>query len=235
MLSFFKFNSHSVAKLDGHTGAVISLALSPNGKLLASSGKPNKTNKILVLIMLVQKEPMVSKSGTSKHMTSSAFLNSLSMPKHKWVAWHKNEAFDTLCYGNALGWLVFLQHWPNEVSDKILGMVELDIRHRDALRSSTRHALWRAGRYYPLLLIPQADHQHILPLVQGTTVFSSGPLTQVAGNYNHCMAVVMVTVPKALHSQKMLRKICMSLDYMMVQCELHSWNRRYYHLLTVHP
>lgn len=42
-----------------------------------------------------------------------------------WIT-RRNETFDTLCYGNALGWLVFLQHRPNEVSDKVLDMTELD-------------------------------------------------------------------------------------------------------------
>ncbi len=31
-----------------------------------------------------------------------------------WIT-RKNEAYDTLCYGNALGFLVFLQHRPTEV------------------------------------------------------------------------------------------------------------------------
>ena len=31
-----------------------------------------------------------------------------------WIT-RQNEAFDTLCYGNALGFLVFLQHRPTEV------------------------------------------------------------------------------------------------------------------------
>lgn len=33
-----------------------------------------------------------------------------------WITRH-NEAVDTLCYGNALGFLVFLQYCPAEVSE----------------------------------------------------------------------------------------------------------------------
>jgi phage terminase large subunit GpA-like protein len=50
-----------------------------------------------------------------------------------WIT-RRNEAFDTICYGNALGWLVFLQHRPNEVSSATLGMAGADPRDRGALR-----------------------------------------------------------------------------------------------------
>jgi WD40 repeat protein len=113
MLSFFNKSNHSVTKLDGHTGAVISLALSPNGKLLASGGKSCNTNKTLVLIGCRKGADGIKvwdiKTYDELNIPQQPFHARAQVSCTAWIT-RRNEAFDTLCYGNALGWLVFLQH-----------------------------------------------------------------------------------------------------------------------------
>lgn len=42
-----------------------------------------------------------------------------------WVT-RPNDAFETLCYGNALGFFIFLQHSPTEVSGTIIEIINAD-------------------------------------------------------------------------------------------------------------
>ena len=93
---------HLLATLHGHSGAVVDLAISPNGKLLASGG----TDGIKIWDIKTTKEIAVPQQPFHERGQVSCVC---------WIT-RKDETFDTLCYGNALGFLVFLQHRPTEVS-----------------------------------------------------------------------------------------------------------------------
>ena len=105
---------HLLATLHGHSGSVVNLAISPNGKLLASGG----TDGIKIWDMKTRKEVAVPQQPFHERGQVSCVC---------WIT-RNDEAFDTLCYGNALGFLVFLQHRPTEVSR---GFVKFngDLRH----------------------------------------------------------------------------------------------------------
>lgn len=65
-----------------------------------------------------------------------------------WIT-RRNEAFDTLCYGNALGWLVFLQHRPTEVKiyiNVIFRKLSFSFIRRVALKLYERRDLQKEGR-----------------------------------------------------------------------------------------
>ena len=102
------FNNHFfegprlLATLHGHSGGVVDRSISPNGKLLASGG----TDGIKIWDVKTTKEIAVPQQPFHERGQVSCVC---------WIT-RKDETFDTLCYGNALGFLVFLQHRPTEVS-----------------------------------------------------------------------------------------------------------------------
>lgn len=67
------------------------------------------------------------------------------------VCWltRRNETFDTLCYGNALGFMVFLQYDPTEVSISIDNSVLAVLTKKAScdLRPYIRPELGRGVRY----------------------------------------------------------------------------------------
>lgn len=74
-----------------------------------------------------------------------------------WIT-RKSEAFDTLCYGNALGYLIFLQHHPTEVSkQKFLILQRLSPIKSDASNKFTQSALLGRARSSAWQLMPQSE------------------------------------------------------------------------------
>ncbi|KAF9523950.1 WD40-repeat-containing domain protein [Crepidotus variabilis] len=98
--SLFLRRTQLLIELHGHTGQVVSLAISPSGELLASGG----TDGVKVWNLSTGKEiPTPQQPLQERGQVSCVY----------WIT-RRNESFDTLCYGNALGYLVFLQHRPTE-------------------------------------------------------------------------------------------------------------------------
>jgi WD40 repeat protein len=58
------------------------------------------------------------KTGKEINLPQQPYHERAQVSSVCWVT-RKNETFDTLCYGNALGFLVFLQHRPTEVSHEL--------------------------------------------------------------------------------------------------------------------
>lgn len=114
---FSSSNSQFITKLNGHTGQVISMSISENGKLLASGGTAN-----FLVDNCHDRKGLGTDGIRIWSLQSFQEIQVPQQPYHEkgqitcttWVT-RRNEAFDTLCYGNALGWLVFLQHRPTEV------------------------------------------------------------------------------------------------------------------------
>lgn len=71
-----------------------------------------------------------------------------------WVT-RQDDEFETLCYGNALGFFIFLEHSPTEVSCATAGVKNAKIRagYRIALRSCFRLAWRGAAKSFQWLLI----------------------------------------------------------------------------------
>lgn len=90
-----------IAELRGHTGPVVSMAISSSRRLLASGG----TDGVRIWDLKTFQEITIPQQPLQERGQVSCVL---------WIT-HRNETFDTLCYGNALGYLVFLQHRPAEV------------------------------------------------------------------------------------------------------------------------
>src|SRR6266545_6266247 len=90
-----------VTELHGHTGPIISMAISSSGRLMASGGMDG----VRIWDLKMFQEITISQQTLQERGQVSCIL---------WIT-HKNKTFDMLCYGNALGYLVFLQHRPAEV------------------------------------------------------------------------------------------------------------------------
>ena len=90
-----------IRELRGHSGPVISMAMSSNRKLLASGG----TDGVRIWDLETFQEITIPQQPLQERGQVSCLL---------WIT-HKNEKLATLCYSNALGYLVFLQHRPAEV------------------------------------------------------------------------------------------------------------------------
>jgi WD40 repeat protein len=90
-----------IKELHGHTGPVISMAISSNRRLMASGG----TDGVRIWDLKTFHEITIPQQPLQERGQVSCV---------SWIT-HKNKTFDTLCYGNALGYLVFLQHRPAEV------------------------------------------------------------------------------------------------------------------------
>jgi WD40 repeat protein len=90
-----------ITELRGHSGPVITMAISSNRRLLASGG----TDGVRIWDLKTFQEIAIPQQPLQERGQVSCVL---------WIT-HKSETLDTLCYGNALGYLVFLQHRPAEV------------------------------------------------------------------------------------------------------------------------
>jgi len=104
--------------LKGHSGPIMSISFSPSGKYIASGGE---------WLSCHWKQRTNDRAGADGVKIWDANTRKpIDIPKQAYneraqvacVCWitRRNEAVDTLCYGNALGFLVFLQYSPAEVS-----------------------------------------------------------------------------------------------------------------------
>jgi WD40 repeat protein len=101
ILDFILKRPRLITELRGHSGPVISMAISSDRKLLASGG----TDGVRIWDLKTFQEITIPQQPLQERGQVSCVL---------WIT-HKNESLATLCYGNALGYLVFLQHRPAEV------------------------------------------------------------------------------------------------------------------------
>jgi WD40 repeat protein len=101
IVNFILKRPRLITELHGHTGPVISMAISSCGRLMASGG----TDGVRIWDLKTFQEITIPQQPLQERGQVSCVL---------WIT-RKNETFDTLCYGNALGYLVFLQHRPAEV------------------------------------------------------------------------------------------------------------------------
>jgi WD40 repeat protein len=102
IVNFILRRPRLITELHGHTGPVISMAVSSSGRLMASGG----TDGVRIWDLKTFQEITIPQQPLQERGQVSCVL---------WIT-RKNETFDTLCYGNALGYLVFLRHRPAEVS-----------------------------------------------------------------------------------------------------------------------
>ena len=101
IVDFILGHPRLVTELRGHSGPIISMAISSNRRLLASGS----TDGVRIWDLKTFQEITIPQQPFQERGQVSCVL---------WIT-HKKETLDTLYYGNALGYLVFLQHRPAEV------------------------------------------------------------------------------------------------------------------------
>lgn len=115
---FFCRRLYNTATLRGHTGPVISMAFSPSGAFVASGGE------YAVSATRADLNPRPGADGVKiwdlktrneTEIPQQAYQERAQVSSVCWVT-RRNETLDTLCYGNALGFMVFLQYRPTKVS-----------------------------------------------------------------------------------------------------------------------
>ncbi|KJA19787.1 hypothetical protein HYPSUDRAFT_204366 [Hypholoma sublateritium FD-334 SS-4] len=95
-----------IGKFTGHSESVITLAFSQTGRLLASGG----IDGVKVLDLQAKRHIDIPLQPPHERGQVSCIC---------WVT-RQDDAFETLCYGNALGFFIFLQHSPAEDCFKVV-------------------------------------------------------------------------------------------------------------------
>ena len=142
-----------MATLRGHHGPVISLAISLNGDLMASGGKwlqkcrcSRSSHKgadgVKIWDLKTKKVIDIPQQAYNERGQVSCIC---------WIT-HNNENFETLCYGNTFGFLVFLQHCLMEVSFQWICLYRCKLKtlHRADLKFWNLVELHKAARFYTL-------------------------------------------------------------------------------------
>lgn len=102
--------SRQLATLNGHKGPVVTIDISPKGDLLASGGRSLGENPRICILQVAGNDGVKIwdlKTLTEVPVPEQAAYRRAQISSVHWIT-RKNEPFNTLVYGNALGFLVFL-------------------------------------------------------------------------------------------------------------------------------
>ncbi|KJA13352.1 hypothetical protein HYPSUDRAFT_59954 [Hypholoma sublateritium FD-334 SS-4] len=106
IINFIFRRPRLIGKFTGHSESVITLAFSRTGQLLASGG----IDGVKVWDLPAKRQIDIPQQPPHERGQVSCIC---------WVT-RPNDAFETLCYGNALGFFIFLQHSPTEDCFKVI-------------------------------------------------------------------------------------------------------------------
>ena|SRR3981189_2383231 len=113
MRSVFQSKAYNLAaRLNGHSDAIYTLAVSPSGNLLASGGKPISHHLSHIIIALLTFMPAAGDGVRIWNMKTMKELHSLPHSRFyrgpvsciEWITC-RDDMLETLAFGTGLGWL----------------------------------------------------------------------------------------------------------------------------------